>query len=315
MNIVDQHTFQQTIASWEVVSIRQLQGFYQARSENYETLFLLDDSIASVAYLKTFMGCKMLLLETPAKRTANLSEKVLRHWYEALYNLPYDIIELNSSETYAPVEEVALRKAGWLRPIGLFSYPLTHCIDLTQPIHYNENWNRNLRTISDDLHFYECQDRIQGEKDMWELYQSMCLQKKLPVWPNLPFFHTLLSDPHFRLFFVEKDAQPISMILIHTSGIHAGLFYAANNEQGYAQKAGFYIYHCLLHQLQQEGFRSFDMEKLGFGARTSNAVALFKQGIKGHTTQLLGEWARYQHHWMRWAIYFVKRYIWHCTEV
>ena len=315
MNIVNQDTFQQTIASWEIVPFRQLPGYFQAQASHYKLLFFLDDSIASVAYLKTFMGIQMILLESPAKRRANLSEKVLRHWYESLYNLPYDIIELNSSEIYLPIEEVALRKAGWLRPVGLFSYPLSQYIDLTQPITYNENWTRNLRTISDDLHYFECQDRIQGEKDMWELYQSMCRQKKIPFWPDIPFFHALLSDPHFRLFFIEKEKQPISMILIHTSGTHAGLFYAANNEKGYDDKAGFYIYHCLLQQLQTEGFRSFDMEKLGYGARTSNAVALFKQGIKGQTKQLLGEWARYRQHWMRWAIYFVKRYIWNRSEV
>lgn len=316
MQIVTEDVFVNAVAEWRQVPFCQQAGWWRAQATHYEPVFLLDGEVASVAYLKKWFGFTMLLLETPAKRTASVSEKVLKRWYEAVWQLPYDIIEINSAERYAPEEEIALRQAGWLRPVGCFSFPLTNNIDLSQPVTYNENWRRNLKQVKSNgcLSFAEAVDSRQGEADFWRLYQAMCRQKRLPLWPNRQFFHNILTDNRFRLFFVNAT-EPVAAILIHTSGSHAGLLYAANNAEGYRQKAGFYMYDCLLRVLQQEGFRTFDMEKLGVGKGTANAVALFKQGIHGQPTQLLGEWTRYRRHWMRWGIYFLKKYVWHRTEV
>lgn len=317
MNIVDEHTFNTTIANWQVIPFRQQKGWYTAQSRHYKLLFIVDEMIASVAYLKRRYGITMLVLETPCKRTINVAQKALKNWYEQLYALPYDIIEYNSSEPYNVYEEIALRQAGWLRPVGLFSYYLTNIINLQEPIHYNENWRRNLKHCADaHLQLQECTDRQKGEQELWKLYHDMCQHKNLSLFPDRQFFHDILTDTHFRLFFAvsKQNESPVAMLLIHTSGTHAGLLYAANNEQGYAASAGFFVYDSTFRLLQQQGFCTFDMEKLGVGISSANAVATFKQGITGQRTLLLGEWARYRRHWMRIVMYFLKKYIWHRPE-
>ena len=84
----------------------------------------------------------------------------------------------------------------------------------------------------------------------------------------------------------------------------------ALREQGVEVHAGFQLYKQLLTSLVSEGVQSFDLEKMGASAHSTNAVFLFKQGIRGQLLPLCGEWSWYKRRWYSLGMYFVKKYLW-----
>lgn len=127
---------------------------------------------------------------------------------------------------------------------------------------------------------------------------------------------TLLSSENFQLFFVKNaEEERISTIIIHKSGEHAGLLYAATGKKAHTCSAGFFMYEKVIQFLKEGNFSTFDMEKLAPSTHSTNSVFLFKNGIKGNHIVVNGEWAWYKKQWTRPMMFFVKKYLQHRIEI
>lgn len=315
MTQVSRELFFQTIRKWECVPYCQQTGWVDAQATNRrELLYLLDEDVALVGHLKRYAGFCYLMLQAPALRHEGVKVSKLSEFYSQLRDLA-DIVEVNDQSVYSADKEVALRQAGYLRPVGSFSYQLSSVIDLSQPIQYDSNWSRHLKKVAGlSLDIVDTPNE-QDLADYMMLYTKMCTSKQMPLPYKEEYIRRLLSDAHFCLFF-EKDpeGQRVASLLIHTSGTHAGLLYAATSDEGRDMHAGFAIYRDTLAYLAEQGYRSFDMEKMGASTHSTNAVFQFKQGIKGELTSLNGEWLWCKRDWMKVALYFVKKHIWKRTQ-
>ena len=314
MQEVSRDIFYQTVESWEEVPFCQTDGFVRMQSgdDASQVRYFLDEQIGCAAYVKHFMGRTLLLIDTGCLKHKKTGPAVFCHFYEALRDTGADMIELNSRRLYSANHEVGLRQAGFLRPVGSFSYELTNLIDLTQPLSFNENWRRNLKK-SDALGL--SLQRINQPTDtdiadFMELYRQMSAHKNIPVPFTADLISVLLSDPHFHLCFLCQGTERLSAMLYHQIRHHAGLLYAANGDKANELQAGFQLYKQLLMLLASEGVQSFDMEKMGASAHSTNAVFLFKQGIRGELLPLCGEWAWYKRRWYALGMYFVKKHLW-----
>jgi lipid II:glycine glycyltransferase (peptidoglycan interpeptide bridge formation enzyme) len=138
----------------------------------------------------------------------------------------------------------------------------------------------------------------------------MCAHKDLAVPFTGEAIKRLLTDSHFHLCFLEREGKRLSALLYHQINNRAGLVYAANGEEANRVHAGFQLYKQLLEELQNEGVQCFDMEKMGASTHTTNAVFLFKQGIRGQLLPLCGEWSWYKRPWYGIGIYLIKKYVW-----
>jgi hypothetical protein len=314
MQEVSKDIFYQTIQNWEDVPFSQSDGFVRLQcADNASCVrYFLDEQIGCAAYVKRFMGLTMLMVDTECLQHRHTKPTAICRFYEALRQTGVDMIEVNSRRIYQADYEIGIRQAGFLRPVGSFSFQLTNMIDLTQPIRFNENWKRNLKQ-SDGLGFVlELieQPDSQDIADFMDLYKQMCAQKRL----SLPFTENLLcillNDPHFHLSFLCEGSKRLAAIIYHQTNTHCGLLYAATGSDGSEKRAGFQLYKLLLTRLQAEGMTSFDMEKLAPSIHSMNAVFLFKQGIRGELMPLCGEWSWYKRRWYGIGMYFVKKYIW-----
>lgn len=307
--------FYRTITDWAIVPPAQREGWTAACADVVTTVYWVGECLAFSGHVRTMWGLRYLTIDGVCRKSRDIRRATLAAAYREIYDLPYHIIEYNDDLVWSADDEVALRQAGWLRPVGLNRMPMTNLIDLTQPLRYSENWRRNIRH-AEGLTYRECGHRAEDAACLWELYQSMCAAKSLRPWPTQAMFTHLLSDPSTRLFVAAHEGQDCYFLLIHSDGSHAGLLYAGGNSLGYDQRAGFYLYDCVLQHLQREAYRSFDMEKTVPSAVADlQAVFTYKTGIRGTLTPLLGEWSRYRRHWMRWAMYFLKTFIWHRREI
>lgn len=314
MQEVSRDIFYQTIAAWEDVPFSQTEGWVRMQSGNdaSRVRYFLDEQIGCAAHVKRCMGLSMLMIDTECLKHTQVKPVFIRQFYEALRQTGVDMIEFNSRRPYLANHEVGMRQAGFLRPVGSFSYELTNLIDLTQPLSYNENWRRNIKksdVFGLKLQRIEC-PTDKDIADYMGLYKQMSAHKKL----SLPFANelikVLLSDPKFKLCFICQGEERQSAIIYHHVGSHAGLLYAANGDKANEVHAGFAMYHQLLTLLASEGVQTFDMEKMGASAHSTNAVFLFKQGIRGELTPLCGEWAWYKRRWYGIGMYFVKKFLW-----
>jgi len=307
--------FYQTISTWQRVPFCQMAGWVDAQATNQrELLYLLDEDVAAVGHLKHFAGFSYLMLQAPALRCENVKVSKISAFYSEVRNLA-DMVEVNDQSVYGADMEVALRQAGYLRPVGSFSYQLTSMIDLTQPLHLDRNWSRKVDQIK-GLRLEVIEHATEQDiQDYMFLYTKMCTNKNMAVPHTTEYIQTLLSDPHFRLFFETTDeGERVAMLLIHMVGTHAGGLYAATSEEGKERLAGFAIYMDVLPYLASQGFRSFDHEKMGASTHSTNAVFQFKQGMGGKLTPLVGEWQWCRKSWMAVGLYWIKKYIWKRTQ-
>ena len=312
MELVERNTYFSVIRTWSDVPFCQYESWIDAQATNpRKVLYFMDEHIASIGFLKTFAGVKWLQMECPATN-GKVSVAERKAFYETIQARGYSIVEINDRQPYDAEVEIALRQAGFLRPVGSFSFQLSNYIDLTQPIAFNENWRRNLKKADTAGLVLELVSNV-TEPDLTDflaLYQQMSAHKHLALPFNKEYIRFLLSDPRFRLYFVKQADTRIAAMLVHTSGSHSGLLYAANGEQANDLHAGYWMYREILKDLAQKGFKTFDMEKLAAATHSTNSVFQFKQGIKGQLTPLNGEWQTCKRAWMAQALYLLKKYWW-----
>ena len=314
MQEVNREIFYQTIDKWESVPFSQAEGWVRMQSgdDASRVRYFLDEQIGCAAHVKRFAGLTMLMVDTECLKHKEIKSTAISRFYEALRQTGVDMIEVNSRRLYLADHEVGMRQAGFLRPVGSFSYELTNLIDLTQPLSYNENWRRNIKQ-SDSLGLTLQRVAHPSDADIvdfMQLYRQMSAHKGLAMPFDLAMLRNLLNAPHFRLCCICQGEERLSAIIYHHVGLHAGLLYAANGNKAYEVHAGFQLYKQLLELLAAEGVQTFDMEKMGASAHSTNAVFLFKQGIRGELLPLCGEWAWYRRRWYGIGMYFVKKYLW-----
>ena len=314
MQEVSKDIFYQTIQNWEDVPFSQCEGWVcmQSGDNAARVRYFVDDSIACAAHVKRFISLTMLMIDADCLKHKHIKPSTICHFYEDLRNTGVDMIEFNSRRIYSAEHEIGLRQAGFLRPVGSFSFQLTNIIDLTQPLSFNENWRRNLKQSNGWTFSFERIDHPAEQDliDFMHLYKEMCSQKKLAIPFNSNLIQILLSDAHFHLCFIREGEKRLATIIYHQSNNNCGLLYAATSQEGNNKHAGFQLYYHLLTLLQSEGVHTFDMEKLAPSTHSMNAVYLFKQGIHGELQSLCGEWSWYKRSWYGVGMYFVKKYLW-----
>lgn len=318
MQSVNIDKFYEHVAHFAYVPYTQSKAWIQSTllQAPHPVACFIDDDIACIGLVRRCLGISWLLIEDECLRSSTIKPAARTTFYRAIIASGYDIVETNNRQIYLPEYEIAMRQAGFLRPIGSFSCQLTNNIPLTQPLSFNENWRRNLRKAdANELTLrYVSQPTEQDISDYMQLYSEMTLHKKI----GTPFTHEsiriLLSSNQFRLYFVEHNHAPISAIVVHTCGQHAGLLYAANSAKANELAAGAFMYRETIQQLAAEGFTSFDMEKLVASTHSTNSVFLFKQGIRGQLTALNGEWSYYRHTWLGIIMFLLKKYYWKARQ-
>ena len=318
MQEVSQEIFYRTIEKWEDVPFSQTEGCVRLQSgDNVSRVrFFLDEHIGCAAHVKRFLGLTLLMIDSECLRYRQTKASTITHFYESLRQTRVDMIEVNCRRPYNAEYEVGMRQAGFLRPIGSFSFELTNMIDLTQPLTFNENWKRNLKQSErEGLTLSRIDAPTDRDiEDFMGIYREMTANKNLPMPFTKDSLRALLADPHFHLCFLSREQEKLSGIIYHHVGTHAGLLYAANSEKANQVHAGFQLYKQLLTLLAKEGLQTFDLEKMGASTHSVNAVFQFKQGIRGQLTPLCGEWSWYRRQWYGIGLYLIKKYLWKKTQ-
>ena len=318
MIIHDKNSYFQILEKFEIVPYTQSRGWcemqylYKPEKVKYFVNDMDNPTIACFAHEKKMLGVRMIVIEEEAyKDELAHSPAEIKKFYEIINASGYKIIEVSSNSKYDFDYEIALRQAGFLRPVGLFSLPSTKIIDLTNPIGYNRDWKNNLKKAAKNGLEFEPVERVEKfhSEEFIKIYSEMSRSKSIGIPFNAELIEKLCSTGEFKLFFVLRNGVRIATTIIFQRNESALSLYAASGSIARSTSASYFMYDELFKYLADSGVKTFDMGKLLPSKEPVNNVFLFKNGIEGKHSQLNGEWARYSNPFYRFSMYFVKRYI------
>lgn len=318
MIIHDKNSYFQILEKFEIVPYTQsrgwceMQSLYKPEKVKYFVNDMDNPTIACFAHEKKMLGVRMIVIEEEAfKDELAHTPAEIKKFYEIINASGYKIIEISSNSKYDFDYEIALRQAGFLRPVGLFSLPSTKIIDLTNPIGYNRDWKNNLKKAAKNGLEFEPVERVEKfhSEEFIKIYSEMSRSKSIGIPFNAELIEKLCSTGEFKLFFVLRNGVRIASTIIFQRNESALSLYAASGSIARSTSASYFMYDELFKYLADSGVKTFDMGKLLPSKEPVNNVFLFKNGIEGKHIQLNGEWARYSNPFYRFSMYFVKRYI------
>ena len=237
-----------------------------------------------------FTNKKLLLINGEAV-SQNIDEKKVIKFYENLSKTDYQGIELNSDNEYNIEFEIGLRRAGFVRPIGGFTCPLTINFQIQDDFSFNRNWKRNVKkAVASELRFGEV-TTITDEviKSVILMFKEMADLKNLSYQLEDKSLKSLLDSPDMRLFVVyDKQDQPVAARIIHDNKPYASDVYAANALEARGNGATYFIMQKIFEQLKGESFQEFDFGRIPPSNHATDSVYVFKNASKGKKYNTMG---------------------------
>ena len=297
------------------IPFTQSKGWYKhALHKNNDICFYVDnDTNVNIALWGRvqkipFTNKKLLLINGEAI-SQNLDEKKVIQFYENLCKTDYQGIELNSDNEYNIEFEIGLRRAGFVRPIGGFTCPLTINFQIQNDFNFNRNWKRNVKkAIASELRFEEV-TTITDEviKTVILMFKEMADLKNLSYQLEEDSLASLLNSPDMRLFVVyDKQDQPVAARVIHDNKPYASDVYAANSLEARGNGATYFIMQKIFEQLKDESFQEFDFGRIPPSNHATDSVYIFKNASRGKKIQYNGEWSFYKSKWLEFLLFSYK---------
>ena len=324
MKIINKDQFFEITKSFEWIPYTQTYGWYSffCKDEKDDFLFLIDDKenpqIACFGHIKRALGFKMLMIEGECALKSTFSNVLVRNFYKAISELPYDMIEVNSNSLYDFEFEIGLRRAGFLRPVGVFSVPLSILVSLNKPIEYDRNWMRNLKKSKQhNLQFdYISKPSSLLIKEFVDTYNILSDFKGFGTKLNFTALNHLLEDSKMRLFLVrDKAGKVLCFRIVYVQKETATDIFAANTLESREFSATHFMMDALFAYLSKNKLKHFDFARILVGHPTADSVFLFKNGVRGKKVLYNGEWSFYKKKYYRPLMYFVKRWLFKKREL
>jgi len=315
---INKKLFFQIISEFKIVTFHQTEGWlaFCNFADNGKIIFLVDDfsnpKMACFAHVKKALGLKMLLMEGICIKSPQYNYSEIQGFYNSITCLNFDIVEVNCGLRYTSNFEIGIRRAGFMRPVGTFSVPLSNWINLQEQIQYNNNWKRNLKKATEHKLSFRVLDHPSKDivNHFVNFYNQFTKEKGFSHHLNFTQTYNMLQSDDFSLGVVYTEQNDVSCaIIFHHHVQHAGLLYAAKSENAKEIGSTFFMYDQLFKYLITKSFHSFDMEKIQPSTHATDGVFLFKNGIKGEHVLYNGEWSWYKKNIYRPIMYFIKRYL------
>ena len=188
--------------------------------------------------------------------------KSVKNFYKLL-ELNYRLV-INSNNIYKTDYEIGIRRSGFLRPIGLFSCPLSIEISLEHPFNFDNNWKRNIKKSKEHKLFFEEIKLIDNTilVDIIKMFKEMAQFKKLSNRLEFNSLKILLDSESIRTFVVkDQSGNNLAARIIHDNGFYTTDIYAANTMNARKCGATYFIMESIL-TLKNEGKLLFDFGRI-----------------------------------------------------
>lgn len=323
VEIKDKRTYFDLIRDFEYIPFTQSEGWHDFHTclKPNSTRFFVDDAqhptIALFGHVKKFLGLKMLVIEGECFKTLSSDYSRYISFYSKLQFLEFQIIEINSSYKYNTSYEESMRNAGFNRPVGLFSTPLSIWINTSKPVNFDRNWKRNIgKATVANLQFQQVELKQEFVMHFTQSYREMSSFKGFKHTLNELQIQSLLDDSNFQLYIVTtNDSQILASRIVYIHQQFCTDVLAANTIESRAYGATHFLLSSLFLNLKEKSIATFDFSRISYSHEALKKIATFKKGAKGEIIQYNGEWSWYKFPILRPAMYFVKKFLFKRVEV
>ncbi len=314
MQEVSQQRFYEAISDFAWVPFTQNQAYCQSQVPADTLRYYLDSNdlpqIGCVGFHRTCFGLQLLRILGECKKSIDLPISIVSDFYEQLTHIGYHIVQINSDTPYLPENEVAMRLAGFLRPVGMYSTTLSKIIS-TDPEkhHFNKHWRNNLnKSKRHNLKFRVIENPSEKDiRDFADKYGELLERKHFNDTLSYQQLALLMGDKHFRMVVVEDaDSERVAGRIMYVYGRTAYGLYSFTNEKGREMSASYFLYEQQCKYLYDNNIEFFDVGRISPGKSQKNGIFYFKDGISGNYVQYLGEWEYVRNRLLTPLVYLIK---------
>ena len=312
--------FYKSIADWTWIPFTQDKHWLLSLVSADMLHFFLDarHGIACAGFIKKKHNLNMLCIYGECRRQEVTKYQDVADFWKQILECGYDIYEINLDSYYNPIDEIGLREAGFLRPIGMFSTTLSKIINL-ENITFDHNWRRNLKHVAQYNLSFEvvAQPNKEDIRQYVEMHNEMTKRKGFNDFLSFEQLSKLLSeDSHFLMCRIRTaDNEIVASGIIYRRGKEAKFIYSTTTLAGRNLSASYALYQGIFTYLHQTDTELFDMGRLSPSTHIKNNLFTFKDGVRGDYVQYQGEWLWCRKKWMPIVLYFMKKYIWKRVQV
>lgn len=322
MQIISLQQYKQLTSDFQWQPFTQSVDFLLSQVNEDGILCLIDNTdnpqIACGAIIRKKWGKTMLLVKGEQLKTFEIKAKLYREFYEQLSKLDFDIIELNLNTPYSFEREIALRQAGYLRPVGLFSTTLSKYVSTNQSPVLDKSWQRNLKAAHNaNLNYLITHNPSDSQlTDYCKYNDELLARKQFADKLSAEQLRTMFADKRFALCYITTaDDQILAGGIFYMHPAASTFLYSFTTLQGRELAASYYLYEVIIKYLKENNISAFDLGRLSPAAHNKNNLFLFKDGIGGDYVSYVGEWQRCRQKYMPLALYLLKKNYWKLTQV
>ena len=207
--------------------------------------------------------------------------------------------------------EIGIRRSGFIRPLSLFSCPLTIEVDLLKSFNFDNNWKRNVKKANrNELNFIELINYdAESLSNIVNMFKEMADFKGLKHTLDVASLKTLTSSSDIRVFMAQtKEGKTLAARIVHDKNKFVTDIYAANSTNSRNYGAAYFLVEKILYSLKEEGKTSFDFGRIPPSNHNTDTVYNFKNATRGNRVQYNGEWVYYKNRLIEFIVFLFKNY-------
>lgn len=252
------------------------------------------------------------ILQIQGESTAEPKPENITAFYEEIFAEGYAMVLLSSVEASTPEREIALRKAGLVRPLGMTLCPLTIVVTVETVAERHRAWRKNLKKAQkQELKFEWIEHPTTADCVVFaEMFAEMAASKHMHYTVTREEIETLLADSAFRLFLVrDSEGKPQAGRIVYVHNDFADDVYAANANTARDNGASYFILEEIFAILAGWNVVKFDFGRIAPGLGAVNSVYEFKTFSGGLPAQYCGDWVRAKNKWVELFYLFYRVFL------
>jgi hypothetical protein len=315
--ILDKERFFNIQRSMYFIPYEQTEGWhnYQAFLRKSECIYFVDDenqpNICAWGLIRVIPIIGRILQIYGDSYNEGIARSHINFFYDEIVQYSenrFIFVYISNSSLYDINYEMAIRQAGFIRPLLLIMCPLSIMVDL-DCINTHQTWKRRMKEAQKhNLKFqYIAEPNMEHISLVVQMYSELSSLKKLGYTLDENSLRILLNSSFFKLFIVyTSDDRPLMARIVYVRNNFSYDIIAANSSASREIRgSSYYMVNSILDWLKNNNVKRFDFGRIGPGKRSTNSVYEFKSYIGSPEVSYNGEWVYSKHKIMERIIYFL----------
>lgn len=317
---VTQEKFFNLISEFDVIPFEQSKGWHDSIDFPNREYHIDSDENPQIGFCglvtnSRILG-KKLIIESYCHKNGLSAKQITQFFKDIIDSGDYEIVYLSDIEQVNPSVQVALRRAGFLRPLAMKLCPMSLIVDTDKDFNFHRNWRRGVNKSIKSGNNFEVHVKPDSEilKAFVVLFNELRDRKSLSFGLTESGLKSLFDTPDYVLSMVrDPNGKPLCGRITYIKNGHSYDVFAANSDESLAVGAVYHNQQSLLEYLKSIGCMDFDYGRIPPGRDAMDNIYLAKSYSGGYPVVYNGEWEYTKSNLKNW-LYSMYRYCFHKSK-